>query len=84
MRDFIQVIFFICLLLPGSLSGQTLSEVIIKKDVVYGYAGGVDLKLDIGRPEGKGPFPVILFFHGGGWQQGEGPSYRPQGSRCAG
>jgi acetyl esterase/lipase len=27
--------------------------------------------LDIGQPEGKGPFPVILFFHGGGWQQGD-------------
>jgi acetyl esterase/lipase len=71
MRRFIQVIFFIVLLLPASLSGQVHSEVIIKKDIVYGHSGGVDLKLDIGFPEGKGPFPVILFFHGGGWQQGD-------------
>lgn len=71
MRHFIQVISFTCLLLPASLSGQALTEVIIKKDIIYGHAGGVDLKMDIGHPEGKGPFPVILFFHGGGWQQGD-------------
>lgn len=39
--------------------------------MVYGHAGGIDLKLDMGFPEGAGPFPVILFFHGGGWQQGD-------------
>ncbi len=71
MRHFIQIIFFTGFLLPASLSGQTHSEVIIKKDIIYGHAGGVDLKMDIGVPEGKGPFPVILFFHGGGWQQGD-------------
>ena len=53
------------------LKGQTPSEVSITKDIVYGHTGGVDLKLDIGYPKGKGPFPVILFFHGGGWQQGD-------------
>lgn len=71
MRHFVQVIHFIFWLLPPSLSGQVLSEVIIGKDIVYGQSGGVDLKLDIGIPEGKGPFPVIFFFHGGGWQQGD-------------
>ncbi|MEO5582388.1 MAG: alpha/beta hydrolase, partial [Saprospiraceae bacterium] len=61
-----------CLLFIHSLmvDGQALSALSIKKDIVYGHAGGVDQKLDIGQPKGKGPFPVILFFHGGGWQQG--------------
>lgn len=58
---------FVCAL---SSTEQTLSEITIEKDIVYGKAGGVELKLDIGRPIGKGPFPAILFFHGGGWQQG--------------
>ena len=53
------------------MNGQSLSDVTIKKDIIYGSAGGIDLKLDIGLPEGKGPFPVVLFFHGGGWQQGD-------------
>ena len=50
--------------------GQT-PPTTIQKDVVYGRAGGVDLKLDIGYPDGPGPFPVIVFMHGGGWQQGD-------------
>jgi acetyl esterase/lipase len=54
-----------------SAHSQSPGEVAIKKDIVYGHAGGIDLKLDIGQPEGKGPFPVIIFFHGGGWQQGD-------------
>lgn len=70
-RKFIRVTFFIGLLIPSFLYGQANAEVIIRSDIVYGHAGGVDLKLDIGSPEGGGPFPVILFFHGGGWQQGD-------------
>ena len=53
------------------INGQSVSVISIQKNVVYGTADGIDLKLDIGKPEGKGPFPVILFFHGGGWQQGD-------------
>lgn len=41
------------------------------KDIVYGRSGGVELKLDLAQPaKGEGPFPVVFFFHGGGWQQG--------------
>jgi acetyl esterase len=31
--------------------------------------GGVRIRLY--RPEGKGPFPVLLYFHGGGWVVGD-------------
>lgn len=58
-------------ILSVTMNGQPASTINIEKDIVYGNADGVDLKLDIGKPEGKGPFPVILFFHGGGWQQGD-------------
>ena len=57
-------------LLPGFLYGQPGSHVAITKDIVYRKVDGKELKLDIGKPEGSGPFPVVLFFHGGGWQQG--------------
>lgn len=53
------------------INGQSVSGINIQKNIVYGTVEGVDLKLDIGKPEGQGPFPVILFFHGGGWQQGD-------------
>lgn len=73
MKNLIQCILIMCWLISSVMisNGQSPAEIIIKKDVVYGHAGGVDLMLDIGQPEGKGPFPVVLFFHGGGWQQGD-------------
>ncbi len=67
------VLCILITLLNKSLSvyAQSSSGITIKKDIVYGHAGGTDLKLDMGSPEGTGPFPVIVFFHGGGWQQGD-------------
>ena len=41
------------------------------QDVIYGHAGGVDLKLDMTKPvPGSAPTPVMVYFHGGGWQAG--------------
>ena len=33
--------------------------------------GGVELPLRIYRPEGPGPFPVVVYFHGGGYVLGD-------------
>ena len=44
------------------------------KDIIYSHAGGAELKMDAARPPasfGAGPFPVVLYFHGGGWQAGK-------------
>jgi acetyl esterase/lipase len=65
------IILAVGLCLSATLLGQSAEEISITKDVVYGRAGGVELKLDIGHPVGSGPFPAVLFFHGGGWQQGD-------------
>lgn len=40
------------------------------KNIVHSQAGGIDLKLDVYRPQGlpKGQLcPTVLFVHGGGW-----------------
>lgn len=40
------------------------------RDVEYGQAAGVSLKLDVSIPAGEGPFPVAILIHGGGWSGG--------------
>lgn len=46
-------------------------------DVVYGNADGVELKMDIAKPTGEGPFPAVLCIHGGGWQLGKKADFAP-------
>jgi acetyl esterase/lipase len=51
-------------------------EVVLEKNILYGKAGDVELKLDLARPaKGRGPFPAIVFIHGGGWYQGNRQGY---------
>jgi acetyl esterase/lipase len=39
-------------------------------DVTYARAGGIELKLDVMVPEGKGPHPAVVVIHGGAWRGG--------------
>src|SRR5262249_54332028 len=44
----------------------------VERDVTYGTAGGVDLKMDIHVPaKGASPYPVVVIIHGGAWQSGD-------------
>ncbi len=43
----------------------------VKTDIEYGQVGGESLTLDTFTPEGKGPFPAVIFVHGGGWSAGD-------------
>ena len=52
------------------------TEVSVEEGITYGKAGDTELKLDMARPEGDGPFPAIVFIHGGGWYQGSRQGYR--------
>ena len=49
----------------------------LHQDVVYGRAGGSDLKLDLVQPEGAGPFPAVICIHGGAWMSGSKAGYGP-------
>ena len=40
-------------------------------DVEYGQAAGESLLLDVHVPDGKGPFPIAIYVHGGGWTGGD-------------
>lgn len=65
--------FFAALLLTGLLvvGAAGLGAVEVRRDVVYGEAGGETLRLDVATPDGQGPFPVVILVHGGGWSSGD-------------
>jgi len=41
-----------------------------QRNIVYAQRSGEDLQLDLVVPDGAGPFPLLLFIHGGGWREG--------------
>lgn len=44
----------------------------VERDITYGSAGGVALKLDIYYPRAvSGAVPAVVYVHGGGWTQGD-------------
>lgn len=54
------------LLAPALFAAETR----FVRDIEYGRADGVSLKLDVSTPAGEGPFPVAILIHGGGWSSG--------------
>jgi len=48
-----------------ALPAQTL------RDIEYARIGDRSIQLDLYLPEGQGPFPVIIWVHGGGWTSGD-------------
>ena len=47
------------------------------------YGDGARRTLDIYRPDGKGPFPVLVFLYGGSWDSGSRSIYRFLGGAFA-
>ena len=70
------LLLFVVGLVAHSAWGQTPTEPsrfrteAVEENVVYGKAGDTKLELDLARPVGAGPFPAIVFIHGGGWYLG--------------
>ncbi|MFI4871571.1 MAG: alpha/beta hydrolase fold domain-containing protein [Phycisphaerales bacterium JB061] len=70
-----------CTLLIASASAQPVPT---HDDVVYANVGGQDLALDLYLPDtDPGPYPVVIWIHGGGWAGGsnDSPAFvRPLGA----
>ena len=52
------------------ISASAHTEIKIEKDILFDTRNGIELKGDIYVPDGGGPFPGILFIHGGGFVNG--------------
>ena len=50
-------------------------------DIAYGR--GPRRMLDVHRPDGRGPAPVVVFFYGGSWQSGDRRHYHFVGAALA-
>lgn len=53
------------------------ADYVVEENVVYSTVGKEELKLDLARPKGEGPFHAIVFIHGGGWLGGNRADFRP-------
>jgi alpha-L-fucosidase 2 len=60
---------FAAVLLGGGALHAT--DATLKRDIIYGEAGGETLRLDASVPAGEGPFPIAILVHGGGWTRGD-------------
>jgi acetyl esterase/lipase len=70
---------FITGLLPECRCLFAADDIVVEENITYGKGGDVDLQLDLARPKvGTGPFPAIVFIHGGGWSGGARQGYRGQ------
>jgi acetyl esterase/lipase len=50
----------------------------VYENLTYRTVGGQTLQLDLAVPAGPGPFPVIVFLHGGSWIVGDRARYRDE------
>src|SRR5688572_6644979 len=65
----------LCLGLLVSCS-QAEEKIHLEQGITYQEVDGQALQLDMASPEGDGPFPAIVFIHGGGWSGGHRQAFR--------
>lgn len=60
------------------------ADIVVESNLIYGRGGDAELRLDLARPNtGPGPFPAIVFIHGGGWAAGSRQSFRSKIEQAA-
>ncbi|MGH9344652.1 MAG: alpha/beta hydrolase [Terriglobia bacterium] len=55
----------------------------IVRSVPFAHPQGIQLVADMYLPHGSGPFPAIVFIHGGGWRNGDRMQLRRQAAYMA-
>jgi acetyl esterase/lipase len=66
------VSFLVVLLSSFTISNNTQQTSLTTfRDVEYTNVDGISLKLDLYVPNHEGPFPVVVWIHGGAWSSGD-------------
>ena len=55
---------------PANAEPATDAGYTVTRDVTYTTGANGPLEADVYIPKGAGPFPGIVFIHGGGWMNG--------------
>lgn len=58
-------------------------DVEVREDVLLGEVAGVETRAEVYTPSGPGPFPMMLYMHGGGWCLGKALYVRKLGMSFA-
>ena len=59
----------------AALNGEAVAVAAVADRTVPGPAGALPVR--VYTPEGEAPFPIVVFFHGGGWVVGTLDTYDP-------
>jgi acetyl esterase/lipase len=78
------VILSLAVVALGRVNGAPAADLVRQPDLVYSTSDGEQLKLDLVRPQGDGPFPLLVCIHGGGWRQGSRQEYKDLQTTMAG
>jgi len=68
---------------PAAAPTPAGPQPVLRENVVYGEAGGEKLTLHLALPAGPGPFPGVLFIHGGGWSGGKKDDHKNEALEAA-
>ncbi len=55
----------------------------VVRGIVFDSPQGIQLKADVYLPRGTGPFPAVVYLHGGGWSQRQRQQLRKQATHFA-
>ena len=63
---------------------QLPDSVEVRENVVYARYGSRELRMDVYLPkQGSGPFPAVIYIHGGAWSGGNKGQFRRQAASMA-
>ena len=74
---------FVCLLFLCCGSSLLASAQTVTRDITYTTDSSGSMRGDLYRPSGDGPFPAIVFLHGGAWRSGNKSSFHQLASDLA-